>query len=203
MQIRVKPEDIVEALSGAADASDALSQSELGRVSAISAAEIAALAAESERLKAKYGDQSPQASAAAADVAWLAQERSEMEAQLTRESIPVAPTAADTFVVYGRVLDRNGAGVAAMTVSAVLANGTALGRAKTLENGAFELAVKAPAKSSAVTDAAAAPVPIPRFQLDVSSRKPPVSHLDEEIFEPVLDHMAYREITLDTRVTGK
>ena len=95
----LRQEDRVETLTGVAGERDSV-------------------AARYNRIKAKYGDQSPQAAVGAAWLELLDREFAELEAQRIREFIPAPQTAGNRFIVYGRILDGEGVGVPHVTVAA-------------------------------------------------------------------------------------
>src|SRR3984893_6348064 len=94
------------------------------------------------RIKAKYGDQSPQAAVGAAWLELLDRESAELEAQRIREFTPAPQTAGDRFVVYGRILNGKGVGLPRVTVVARSPKRSELAVTKTANDGRFELIVK-------------------------------------------------------------
>src|SRR5262245_2714095 len=122
-------EDRVESLSGLAGALD----------SAV---------ARYNRIKAKYGGQSPEAAIGTAWVELLDREFAELEAQRIREFGPAPQIADDRFIVYGRVLDGKYLGAPGVTVVARSQTRSELAVTQTREEGRFELIVKLRAVTS-------------------------------------------------------
>src|ERR1700730_3606968 len=146
------------------------------------------------RIKAKYGDQSPQAAVGAAWLELLDLDFAELEAKRIREFIPAPQTAGDRFIVYGRILDGEGVGVPRVTVAARSPKGSELAVIKTAEDGRFELIVKLlPAIST--TESAEKGAANLLFWLKLSSRCV-VGFSSGELFEATANRMAYREIVM-------
>jgi hypothetical protein len=203
MRITTPPQDIVSVLAGAPAVADAIRQAEVKRLAFVSNAERAALDTERQRLAMKYGAESPQAKAATARLELLDKERAGIDAELVRGTIEVPETAANRFVVYGRVLDSAGKGVQGMTVAAIAPNGKALARGVSDERGVFEVQVPVPqSRSGGNTGKAGQSADTTvLFQLQITSRKPRLSFKDDEVFEAAGDRLAYREITVPNTTT--
>jgi hypothetical protein len=105
-------------------------------------------AARYNRIKAKYGDQSPEAMVGSAWLEVLDREFAELEAQCIREFGPAPQIADDRFIIYGRVLDSKCVGVPRVTIVARSQKGSELAVIKTAEDGKFELIVKLRAATS-------------------------------------------------------
>src|SRR5262245_45907207 len=119
MRIITPPQDIVSVLAGMPAVADAIRRAEVEQLAFVSNAERAALDKERQRLATKYGAESPQAKAATARLELLDKERTGIDAELVRGSIEVPQTAANRFIVYGRVLNAAGQGVQGLTVAAM------------------------------------------------------------------------------------
>jgi hypothetical protein len=133
------------------------------------AGERASVAARYNRIKAKYGDQSPQAAVGAAWLELLDREFAELEAQRIREFIPAPQTAGDRFIVYGRILDGEGVGEPRVTVVARSPKRSEHAVTKTADDGRFELIVKLPPATS-TTESASKGAANLLFRLELSSR---------------------------------
>jgi hypothetical protein len=146
------------------------------------------------RIKAKYGDQSPQAAVGAAWLELLDREFAELEAQRIREFTPAPQTAGDRFVVYGRILNGKGVGLPRVTVVARSPKRSELAVTKTANDGRFELIVKLTAATS-TTETASKGAANLQFWLELSSRCV-MGFSSCELFEATATRMVYREIIM-------
>lgn len=106
---------------------------------------LAALTAEQARLAAKYGPRSSRAKGAQIRVDMHKALRTEILAELTRTSMKTPAPVQNQFILYGRVLDKNGNGLPAIPLVAQDINGGGLAQSTTDQSGAFELDVPAQA----------------------------------------------------------
>lgn len=96
---------------------------------------------EQSRLAAKYGAGSQQAKMTQSRLDLLKRQRSEIKLHLGRFSVATPKTSADTFVVYGRIINQDGEGIRGLKVSVINKKLEAVGHDTTDENGLFSVSL--------------------------------------------------------------
>jgi hypothetical protein len=190
MQINQQPIDLVTTIAGFPAATDTERNAEVQRLGAALDAERAALAIEQKRLAAKYGSSSTQAQNAAARLTTLDQQRGGIAVEVSRQAVRTPATAANQYVVVGRVFDSTGQGVAGATVAAMGSDGKKLAAAKTDRQGAFE--VRVPIEQSHKESVEKTAVSGFQLQVTAGSSESPIS--TGEALQPVAGRFTYREI---------
>jgi len=156
---------------------------QLQLASAAATAESASLAAEAQRLAAKYGSHSAQAQEAAARLTVLAKEQAALAADLARATLTAPPVATGAFIVYGRVVDSSGAIIAGAQLTAISTAGAPLAKASSSDAGAFVLSVPVKDASGSVT-----------FQVQIGAGGNNTTF--PEVFTAVSQRLAFRDFVL-------
>src|SRR5215813_3771590 len=141
MRTTLTIKELVKQFSGALESRDATRLTNLRLAMSLSTAEKTAMQTEHARLVKKYGENSRQAVEAAARITVIETENASLAAQVIRAGIPIPATAADEFVVYGRVLDTKGTSVTDARLTAVDGSGASLAKASVGSQGVYELRV--------------------------------------------------------------
>jgi hypothetical protein len=101
----------------------------------------AALQLEQRRLDAKYGPTSVQVKQGSLALETHNQFRAGLEVFSERLSVPTPEPSEDRFVVYGRILNDEGAGRAGLSVSVESRDAKVVAKTTTNEKGVFELSI--------------------------------------------------------------
>ena len=160
--------------------------------------EKAAIQAESDRLAGKYGKDSQQAQGATSRMAAQAQQQAAVAADLLRASTPIPSPEQGTFVVYGRVIDAQGKGLAGAKIVAADTSGSSLASTSSKGQGAFELRVPLTSRRKARNKAekGSQEESTVNFQLVVSAKSMDRPYTWPEVLTTVSERVAYGEIGL-------
>jgi hypothetical protein len=187
-------------------------------------AQQAGLAFEANRIANRYGADSAQSKAISARIAAHAARGAVIASERQRAQIQTPQTLPDALIIYGRALDASGAGLKAVEISAIIANGAPVAATKSSGDGSFVLAVpttttvtsatkyerKAAGKGAASTKRAPAastaraekistnvgPTPVTSVRLVFTDRRSATAYRDPEVFQVKGSSLAYREITM-------
>lgn len=175
--------DDVTVLANQVPLMDGYRVAQLQLASAAAAAESASLAAEAQRLAAKYGPNSEQAQEAAARLTMSTQEQAALATDLARATVAAPPVSSTAFTVYGRVVDSSGAVVAGAQLNAITPAGASLNKAAASAAGAYVLAVPIKDTKETVT-----------FEVQIAAGGNSTTF--PELFIAVPGRLAYRDLTL-------
>ncbi|MGA9772093.1 MAG: carboxypeptidase-like regulatory domain-containing protein [Blastocatellia bacterium] len=137
---------------------------------------------EQSRLAAKYGSDSQQAKMIQSRLDLLSRQRSEIKLQLGRFSVATPKTSADTFVVYGRIINQDGDGISGLKVSVINKKLETVGHDTTDENGLFNVSLPVADDLSA------------QLGLRVADKNEKTVWKDKGNFSPTPGRVLYREV---------
>jgi len=160
-----------------------------------------ALQLEQQRIIAKYGPDSPQAKTAATRVDMHDQMKLGIKVHLERLSLKTPETSANSYIVYGRVLNTEADGLPKLEVSAVDLKAQVAARTATDDVGVFELPIPAGGaiKPKVASGAEVKDVPLDteaQLRLQVSDQRKRILYRDQETFQPAPGRLSYREIVV-------
>jgi hypothetical protein len=198
----------LSALTGAPKLADEALRSSLQLISDEHEEQEASLKLEQQRLAVKYGQDSKQARNAVQRIEAHQQMRVGIKVHLERMKMQTPQRSADSFILYGRVLQDDGEGIGGLSVAAIDPKSQPIAQAKTDERGAFQMmiaptaaTVKASAKEVIESEASVDPLDAQmQLRLQVSDSRKRVLFEDNEPFPLGQGRVSYREIILSEKV---
>ena len=159
---------------------------------------------EQQRLIAKYGPESRQAKTAALRLDVHEQMKLGIKVYSERLTMRTPEPSPDGFIVYGRVLNSAGEGIAKVNVAALNPKSQPVDQATTDDEGAFELSLstadtvgRAPSETIDVRGVRDSLDDKLQLRLEVSDRRKKTLYRDQEPFEITPGFRSYREINLE------